>query len=477
MKLTDLQFNGIIKNYVTVLQKQRPFRATRNYEVLEVTGKPGGYLSEVSTEVLVIPVSILIDAPNHDLLLKYGEDLAKWFNVKEPKELIFGDEPNRSYFAVVNGSLIPEDKVTFAKLDIEFLCPDPFKYGATKIIDFDTALKDIVNNGSEDVQPRFRALINGPITNLDIVGSDAYMRVGEPAPISQGTIAPRTAILDDHLDVLTNWSVATQVDNGHISGSMASDGDGFFASTWGAVQTPANWQGPSMIRSLPSALQDFEMQFELEQFSSPEEIGMIEIYLRDASGSVVAKMGISDEWRNIEKNRVKLQLGPVGARWEDTREADNPAHWNNFDGILKLKRKGKKFELYIAKVGAGGTHNTRSYITYDDVSSRFQKPVTSIQIAIRKYPNSNDPASQMKVKRARIWRLNTPTATQIVNVADAGDEIIIDHATGEILLNGEQRLDLKDFGSSFFALKPGSNIVSHSPADLVDLRIEFRERY
>jgi len=54
--------------------------------------------------------------------------------------------------------------------------------------------------------------------------------------------------------------------------------------------------------------------------------------------------------------------------------------------------------------------------------------------------------------------------------------VTFDHKNEDILINGEARNDLKNFGASYFKLKKGFNTIVVSP-DTFESEIKFRERF
>lgn len=129
----NFKFDGIQKPYIKVLEKERPYWSTINRTISEVPGKFGGRLSSTEIAPLVISVKLLIEAESKMDLLDKTEDLAAWLITDKPKQLVFDDRPNRAYYAVVEGDAIPEmEIVSFSTLEINFICPDPYKYGQEK---------------------------------------------------------------------------------------------------------------------------------------------------------------------------------------------------------------------------------------------------------------------------------------------------------------------------------------------------------
>ena len=83
----------------------------------------------------------------------------------------------------------------------------------------------------------------------------------------------------------------------------------------------------------------------------------------------------------------------------------------------------------------------------------------------------------MYIHDLKVWRKNTLQAENIAYIAAPGDQIEIDHQKNDIKINGESRIDLKDFGGTFFPLEKGDNPIFYFPLEKVEMNIEWRERF
>lgn len=482
--LPNLTFNNIRKSYISVLDRKRPYWAPRKREVLRIEGMQGGHLTDTLIDVMVIQVRLLIEAESATELSKTVEDLTAWLNVDKPAPLQFDDQPDRSYLAVVDGELNPDEFVTYAELDVTFLIPSGAKMGEERKHVFTGELAEIDYTGSAATKPVFTAVVNQPITNLDIVTPETYMRVGTPATITETPVSRRTQILSDELATVTGWSIGTSADNGIVAGTMTSDAIGFKASSFGTTQNPANWQGPALRKNLTEQVQDFELEIGLEQISGIETIGMMEIALLDPAGAILVKVGIEDVFRQSMANQGKFQLGPLGAnRKEFYRTPQDPNFWKDFRGMIRVTRVGRVWTVYMSEISetpdGGRPHNTKTSwtFTYTDYDGKYLAKAASVQVAIRKFSSAT--ASNMRITRVQLWKLHEVLVqtSNPVYIAQTGDVIIINHKTNEITINGEPRLWLKDFGSTYFSLKPGKNPISYSPNWLVDLSVSWQDQY
>jgi len=274
---------------------------------------------------------------------------------------------------------------------------------------------------------------------------------------------------------LTGWGQATYVDNGNIAGGMTTDGTSFYPSAYGTVINPPSWQGPSVKKSLSEPLQDFKADILIEQNNIGYGNGMLEIYFLDAANNTVAKIGMEDRWPSIDKNVGKFQLGPIDDRHNVSVEPNANNYWSNFDGLLRIERIGNTWRPYWALIQSDGTHmHVKSTIKYMDGLGKYQAPITQIQVAMRKWPTTV--ATDQRVKDINVWKINQEPAG-IPYIAHAGNVVTYDFVNNNILINGESRIDLKDFGGSYFKLTPGSNQLFTFPEGALDTTVKWRPAY
>lgn len=470
--------NGIAKSYLTVLKVNKPYSAPVTWETNDIPGRAGVRPKKKKREVEVLTVDVLIDGATEEAYDRNIEDLVAWLDSDEPMKLEFENELNRYRMVLYQGSLDPAEFATFGKVTIEFLVPDSYKYGRTLQSTFASGAAAVVNTGTAPASPVFELDVISDITHLAVFKGEDYMQVGEPADIVQPVYQRETLILNDPLTSMTGWTVATKVDNGYITGSLTPTASGWTVNSYGTNQTPKEWQGPVMRKALPSALQNFKVDLDIELLNVGGRMGMIEVYLMDAANNVVAKIGFEDIWESITRNQAKFQLGNVGAtRKVDLRRTADAAYaWNDFKGIIRLWRDGNRFRPYFGIKQSNGKHVwvSNNYL-YTDKDNLFNAPITQIQIAMRRWPGVTE--AILKARNLKVYRLNDPVSNAIPYIAGAGDKIIFDHEQNLITINGEDRKDLKDFGAQFFKLKPGTDAVLISPSDKATGKVTYKERF
>jgi predicted phage tail component-like protein len=480
--MTSFTFNGERRDYVVVLRgRKRPPWAPVQRNILKVPGLPGGYLQNTETDVRVLEIPILIKGDNLTHLQRVKEDLAAWLVTNEPKELIFDDDPTRTYYAVVDDTVDFEEIVKFGKGTIKFICPDPYVYGPEQTVNipYDGNKQTVIvqNNGSAPTYPKFTVTFNQPTTFLDIITPTDYMRIGKPASVKDTAIEKEQKILDDNMTTIIGWGSATYVDDGVVTGTMNSDGNDFYASSYGIG---TGWHGPAVKKSLPQTVQDFRVEAYFKQYNAgyTRLIGRAEVYLLDANNAVIAKIAMMDAWDGVSSNKAEVRLGDsMSPHYMVNTTGKTKTWWNDFQGVIKLTRIGKRFTAYVANITKDGRnqHYRTWFVGYTDVDERYQMPLAQIQLHLGAY--GTYPVTNQAFQRIRVYKINQNNDTQVPYIATAGDVIEIDHATNAIFKNGEPFLSVKDFGANFFALERGQTEIAVNPAGIATVEMTYRERW
>jgi predicted phage tail component-like protein len=474
-----MTYRGIRKDYITVLRgRKRPPWTPIQRNILTVPGFPGGYLQNTEKGPRPLEVPVLIKANSFSDLQKLKEDLAAWLITDTPQELVFDDEPDRTYYAVVDGSLDLDELVRWGQGVIRFLCPDGYKYGAehTYIISNGEDIFDIENPGTADAEPRFKITLNEDVTFLSIVRDDSFMMVGKPLDeVNETPKQKLEVILEDDMTTTSGWTSAnTFVENGDVTGAFSSSGSYFYASNFG---TGSLWHGPALKKSLPAALQDFQVEFivEFKSNGDPKKMGRIELILLDTNNQTVAKLAMKDVYQGYEENHAEMRVGNLatGTRLFDTG-GPKKDDWDNFYGMLRMSRTGNVWRAYVAKLNNGKHEKSRSE-TFTDYKNQYMSPITQVMVHIAQ--RGTIAPADMKIHKVKVFKRNNLGANEIPVIARVGDIIEFDHESAMVYKNGEDFRTALDLSSDFFTLKPGTNRLSLLPEGVGNIEVTFRERF
>lgn len=115
---------------VTVMGIRRDFLPPITPRTITVPGRPGSYwyghdygAREITIDVFVRGTSLA------DLRIKL-RNIANWLKPDGgPKPLVFDDEPDKQYFAVLADRTELEQILWHGRGTLTFVCPDPYAYG------------------------------------------------------------------------------------------------------------------------------------------------------------------------------------------------------------------------------------------------------------------------------------------------------------------------------------------------------------
>lgn len=477
--MSTFTFNGITKGYIRIARDwSLPAWAPITREYLKVPGRPGVVPVGMETEERRFELPIILAADSFEEKEQLIEELAEWLIQEKAVPLKFSKYPNRTLYAQIEGTPNFPEFLRNGKGTLSVVCPDPYKYGEISSTPFIDGAAIVFNTGTATASPVYEIDVLSDITHVDVFSDKAYTRLGEPAPIDEPVYERQTLIFSDTMKMMTGWSDAVDVDNGYVGGTMAATQAGFEVTAFGVAVKPFAWQGPAKVKSLPEPVENFRIDVPIELLNVDRETGMIEIYLLDAFGNTVAKIGMEDVWATLKKNQAKFQLGNVDKRKvQYHRTADYVPAWNDFRGMLRLHRDGNLFRPYFAQVQPNGTHVWISQQwTYRDESKEYLAAITQIKVAIRKWPGSSTSQAKMRIGGIKVWRYNDP-AEGLPYIARAGDKITIDAQEGAVFINGELREDLNDWFGDFFDLPKGQTTLLIQPSDKVSGKVTIQERF
>jgi predicted phage tail component-like protein len=455
-----MQFRGIKKDYLTVLRgRKRPPWAPIQRSVLTIPGRPGGYLQDTQTSIRQISVPVFIEGHDFADLQKLKEDLAEWLITEKPEELVFDDEPDRVYYAGVDGALDLDELVNYGQGIITFICLDPYKYGPEKTIENPS---NFLVDGTVETYPAITVEIKKDTTFVAVSDGERINLIGNPAAFEQTPYERETRVLWDQLGALTGWSTSTSVEEGIAAGAITTNGYEFSASSYGSGSA---WHGPALKKSIGETIQDFKIDVLLQQIGSAGQLGGVEIALLDASNQFVAKLQMFKKSTGSGANTARLRAGRYDLGHDIINEfGDQWWVWQNFDGILRLERVGNQWSAYVARIDNGVFNSTRLR-TWTDTEGIASAPITQVQVQL--WQHGSTPATNQRIKDIKVFRINQQS-NGIPYVARVGDVIEFDHQADIIRRNGEDIKKEKAFIGEYFPLKKGINTHVVEPVEAIE---------
>ncbi|MEW4236271.1 phage tail family protein [Bacillus thuringiensis] len=483
----NFTFNNIQKDYIQMLVgRKRPSWAPVKRNLVKVPHRPGAFFMNTETQERRIDVPIAIKAKKDMAdLQKIKEDLAEWLFTEQPTELIFDDELDRTYLALIDGSVDLEELVNRGKGIITFVCPMPYKLGPTKTVEFEMNGRDLIGNvqnkGTVESEPKFTIHVENPSTFIDISRKKEeetqHFRMGYPVSVEERTVEKEQLVMHDEMKTMVGWTQnGPNTDEGENTGTLKSDGDRFVIDNFGAG---SKWHGGVARKSLKEPLQDFTIEAIVECWNqnSAHSMGRVEIYLLDVNSDVVAKLTMAEVHLNVASNYGEIRAGKIkeGHHIISTT-GDSPWTWNDFFGRLRLTRVGNFWAADIARILPGGVYDSESYREYFDVEEKYSKnQLAQVMVHIGGWQEVK--RLNASVNDIKVWKFNKTTTLEAPYIVRKGDVVEIDTADASIKINGKNAIYTKDLFGDFINIEKGMNQIEVYPSDIGQVEVAYRERY
>jgi predicted phage tail component-like protein len=472
--MAGFTFNGITKSYIKIRTPIRPSWAAVKRNILNISGMAGGLLDETNVDPREVTIPIRIDSTSISSLQKVKEDLASWLITDDVKPLIFDDETDRVYYAVVDGSLDLDELLYYGKGDITFICPDPYKYSAADSVSTFAYSGVVQTLGNANANPVITVNVSKDTTFLAVGnGSDLNM-IGLPAEVTQTPYAREQRVFWDQMGSLTGWTDSTSVEEGAVGGAFATNGYVFNSSSYG---TGTGWHGPAKRIAIGQTLTDFQVDALVYLKGSSGQVGSVEIALLDASNNFVCKMQMTKRSANNQANWARMRAGSYanGFDFVNSRGSYDWV-WSTFDGILRIGRIGNYWYAYVALSDAKGKQSAALWADWTDVNNIASAAVSQVQVQLRQY--GTIPVAAQNIADVKVFKINSQAANTIPYIAKAGDVVEFDHSTNIIRRNGEDITKEKAFVGQYFPLYPGGNSIMIEPSDSVSAtEVRWKDRW
>ncbi|MDO6633511.1 distal tail protein Dit [Bacillus thuringiensis] len=490
--ISFFSFNGKRNPNVIPLQgKKRPAWAPLERTFLEVPHYPGGRLIRTQTKMrkIIVPVSLFYESMEEAEKLK--EEIANWLITDQPQELIFDDEKDRTYLALIDESFDPQQLVNLGEGVLTFVCEMPYKLGPTKTVEFEMdgrgLIANVQNKGTVHSNPIIEIKITKPNTFLDVwfggvsLSDRDYFRIGMPLKTVEKPVERNQRLIWDEMATTVGWSKVSSMEDGEPVGEMKSDKYQFYCSDFG-TGTGKGWHGAAVKKSIPGGpVEDFIMQAYVTCKSKKiNEMGRVEIAILDENSKVLSKIAMNDLYWQAEQNFGTMVIGydnkpgKIGLIYES---GDYPNTWNQYFGRLWIARTGNVWEAYISKFLPGTEKDdSERFARWIDKDNKHMEKAAQIQISIMQWQDV-PPVEAMTVSDLKFWKVNLNNQNTPPYIVDVGDKVVIDTENSHVTIEGKNAINIKEFFSNFPVINKGINTLEIMPSDIGTAKVTYRERF
>lgn len=484
--LSDLQNRYFIVNSVSGRDSYSP-----ELTILTANLVDGGYTSHRRLRPRVIDIILTLKGKSYDDMHKRVERLIEILNTDgEDVPITFDDESKRTYYGQVTEMNELEARSKILKLSLTITCTDPFKYGDERLFE----VKDdgnVVNYGTTKANPVFDLEVKEKTTFAMVAkGIDDYMLIGQPADDEIVIVEDKVSIMREDGRTLDSWNPATlnDVDSyfiDRLSGTMTSDSTGIRVNGYGAAGEKQH--GAGIIRELPSAIQDFELETTFDVNSERlEENWRMGVFMYDENMQKLGHIGLKDNSRFYKRRTPLARVGDYrgsgvrnGNVLGDKDANDKARDLTLF--YLRVRRIGHIYSFYVGEwYNRGASHGEKHIRKYQadfkDVNNLYGGRLKYISVYITKRAGRPTP-SRIRINSVEVFEHVKTQEDQTPYILYPGDRVTFDHDNREIYVNGEERSDLINFGANFFDLHKGTNAITVTPEGTFDTSVSYVEKY
>lgn len=450
----------------------------------KIAGRAGvhDFGTEVGTRE--IEVEITIKSSSFANLRAIIRSLADMLFTEDSKPLIILDEPNKYYLAKLSGDTNLDSIYHHAQGTLKFTCAYPFAISTAQknFNHVPTSPEQVIgflNNGTATVYPIMEYTFTQDTPYFHIATDEDILMFGNPTNIeTQAPTELRPLVLSDDMSSLAGWSNATSVPRGVVQGTFSSNGHSFSQANTD-YGTGSNWHGASMIKALSETSQDFVLSAIVGlQATSINQMGKVELYVRDANGNIVGSISMKDAWGDGNYSQAEAFAGsyPFVTKFPELKRG-----WATFnEGVFELSRIGNVWRAYFAiRTSQTLVHHTRYANTWTDTGTTAMNPIASVQIHVAQLA-SQPVVPILYVADIKVRKIiaSNPTPTQSPYVFNTGDILRIDNEKALVTKNGKPCFDILDPSSSFLKFKKGTNgVVVSNHTTISNGTVGFTERW
>lgn len=265
-------YGGVdLGQYIEVRSINRNILPTRENYKVNIPSMTGSIYNGFKYAERVIEIDFLVKSINPLNYPQMIRDIATILDVDSPCRLYIMDEPNKYYYAVVDGDTnIAELAAGVGEGSITFICYNPIAYSDE--VKLYTGTNSVVcsNEGTTKAYPLIDINFDSTATFAQVTNANtgAAVLVGQWPNVNQPSAPAKGPVISDPCKVLTDWlTVGNVLDaDRKIDGNFTINSGGYAItpSSFGSHTDGDKWRGPARRRNLGRNVRDFEIVAEFE---------------------------------------------------------------------------------------------------------------------------------------------------------------------------------------------------------------------
>ena len=470
----SVKFNRIeLSEYIDVLQGFTPFSgANWAPEVLSDEGITRGTDFKYTTyKSKTIPMPFTVSG---NINGKYDE-LQKILNVNEPKELVFGNTPDRFCYAIPVGDFDFEDWECLGEGSITWLVPDGLAHSTVEKTFSATANggvleATIVNGGTEAVPVDYTITHNHENGYIGIVSEYGVIQLGSPDEVD-AEVRQKSQVL---INYRNSAEMGAMVDGqGVLTENFPKNGtfktvtiNGQNVLALNNVGSGSSWHGASRMVTLPAdsngevgAVNFLAQSHIWFETGKVQQTGLLEFVVGDEAGQPLASIHIFKKATNANTACAIMQINLQEKKRVVYEPHSKSVTANGTGSKIYIRKIGELFEFYFG----GAKYQFR-------VPALANKKAKTLTIFLGQWGSlsAGNVVARMYFHNVLFQRDNVNYWYDIPNRYRAGSTVYIDGAATKVYVDGIPSLDDEVHGSTYFHAPPGETKVQFYYSDFSD---------
>ena len=472
--------------YLNVLSGFSPFSGVdRETELLDgaesCKGEDYGYTTYKS-RTIEMPFEFV-----GDIAESYNA-IQKILNVSEPKKLVFGNYPDRYFFAIPDGNLDVTQVAIFGKGTITWLIPDGVAYSVGEF-DFDGVQQDgyqtitIQNNGTEWADVDYEITHQHENGFIGLVSQHGTIQLGKVEETDMEDYEASETLIDDKFSPSTTGWALNQATTVHVvsehkqTGNLAiSNGTGGYALRVTDYGTGEQWHGPSWTKKVPAdrnghvgaknCTLSWHHYFTTSTFNNR---GVIQFLMTDGNKRNVAAMTVFKNELGNNKGYAEFFVNGINrGKIEFDCSWDNPRTGQKA-GRSSISKFGERFEF-----------NVNGEVKPFTVPEMKDIEVTEISTFIGVW-GSGEGIGENHVYSMEFVSHSVDAKRDVPNRFQAGNVVQIDGESTKVYVDGVASAGHEVTGTDYFKVPPGTTEVQFYYSDFSSppptIKAKIREVY
>lgn len=438
-----------------------------------------------------IEISYQIYNRRAEYLVNFRRGLSALIYTDEPKKLIFSDEPNIYYNAILDGEQTLEEEEYKSSGILRFLIPDGVAHSVAEKTAENYGSNQITleNNGTESVPINIKTTMKSDNGYIAFTLGDRFYQIGKPEEVDGKHYEESVKLFDDHLYEDKGWLVnqgitppvtSERLQNGVVKYVKESTNEGY--ATTKDYGSGNSWHGASLTKIVPKDVNNkypvnwkvayrFDFNTDGAVFKGVQ-VGHTSVTMIDENDDIICSIIFED-------------TSPVNEYYYMAVFIGNKNVWHT-DSTFPMAKKG------VTARGDYGPAVTAEKIG-NQVTIRFNNfgicktfYVDNPEVELRKITwygaayKDNFHTENNVLRALHVIKHNVERYEDIPNYFSNGDIVEIDGASGSVYINDAYDTDVADIGSQPLLLPPGQHtlgIITSSFASVPDVEVTYQERW